>query len=122
VKKKKPNPIRLALYNDQKGICWYCANPVVFAVSTIDHIIPKKKGGTSHYSNLVMACRSCNEDKGHKNTNRLKTPGRLAALEERAKQVALQREQGDHLMAVWLKKKMAQEGMKSPTTPIRGKK
>lgn len=31
---------------------------------TIDHLIPRSKGGTDDESNLVIACRKCNEAKG----------------------------------------------------------
>lgn len=32
---------------------------------TLDHIIPKVKGGTTERSNLVPACPSCNVSKNH---------------------------------------------------------
>lgn len=31
---------------------------------TIDHIIPKSKGGTKSLSNLITACQTCNNHKG----------------------------------------------------------
>lgn len=31
---------------------------------TIDHVLPRSKGGASTWSNLVTACRSCNSRKG----------------------------------------------------------
>ncbi len=33
---------------------------------TIDHIIPKQKGGPDSWENLVAACVKCNTKKGHK--------------------------------------------------------
>lgn len=33
---------------------------------TVDHIIPKSKGGLDTYSNLETLCRKCNCDKGNK--------------------------------------------------------
>lgn len=33
---------------------------------TVDHIIPRRDGGTNTLKNYVIACRQCNEDKGHK--------------------------------------------------------
>lgn len=45
----------------------YCAlagpNCTVFA-TTIDHWIPKSKGGTNRKGNLKPACAKCNQDKG----------------------------------------------------------
>ncbi len=31
---------------------------------TIDHIIPKARGGTDSWENLIAACTSCNNKKG----------------------------------------------------------
>lgn len=38
--------------------------------ATIDHVIPKSKGGTWDKGNLVLACYSCNQIKGNKVNNR----------------------------------------------------
>lgn len=32
---------------------------------TLDHVIPKVKGGATQWSNLIPACTSCNGSKGH---------------------------------------------------------
>ncbi|MGG3772955.1 HNH endonuclease [Heyndrickxia faecalis] len=39
--------------------CFYCGE----SADTIDHIIPKSKGGLSSFSNCVPACSKCNEVK-----------------------------------------------------------
>jgi hypothetical protein len=52
------------------GICWYCGirmslnvrSPIYF---TIDHFVPKARGGTDEMSNLVPACARCNFRKRH---------------------------------------------------------
>lgn len=41
--------------------CQYCG---VTTNLTLDHLIPKSKGGRSSWTNLVTACRSCNSKKG----------------------------------------------------------
>ncbi len=41
--------------------CVYCSAKDSL---TIDHVIPRSRGGTSTWSNLVTACRSCNAKKG----------------------------------------------------------
>jgi 5-methylcytosine-specific restriction endonuclease McrA len=43
--------------------CGYCGNTKDL---TIDHIIPKSKGGKSTWENLVTACISCNNKKDDK--------------------------------------------------------
>ena len=43
------------------GFCAYCR---CNRATTVDHLKPKSKGGSSLRSNLIPACRSCNADKG----------------------------------------------------------
>ncbi len=40
------------------GFCAYCGKKSYPA--TIEHVIPKSKGGKSDYDNVVLACRKCN--------------------------------------------------------------
>ena len=44
------------------GACQYCNAPA----TTVDHIIPRSKGGGSTWENLVAACTPCNAKKGSK--------------------------------------------------------
>lgn len=41
--------------------CQYCGTSKDL---TLDHLVPRSKGGTSSWSNLVTACRRCNARKG----------------------------------------------------------
>jgi 5-methylcytosine-specific restriction endonuclease McrA len=43
--------------------CAYCGTHKVRL--TIDHIIPKSRGGISSFENCVAACKPCNIKKGH---------------------------------------------------------
>ena len=43
-------------------ICAYCSKPA----NTIDHVIPRSKGGTNSWENLVACCFGCNNRKGDK--------------------------------------------------------
>lgn len=47
------------LYRDNYT-CVYCKNS---KGDTIDHVIPKSKGGVNSYANCVAACKSCNSFK-----------------------------------------------------------
>lgn len=46
------------------GVCHYCRRPLDKLTITIDHYIPKTKGGTDDIGNLVASCRECNQEKG----------------------------------------------------------
>ena len=43
--------------------CQYCAKYFREADLTLDHVIPKSKGGISQWNNLVAACKPCNQKK-----------------------------------------------------------
>lgn len=42
--------------------CAYCSK----AANTVDHVLPKSKGGVDSWENLVAACLKCNNAKGDK--------------------------------------------------------
>ena len=44
--------------------CQYCAKHFREAELTIDHVIPRSKGGKSTWNNVVAACKACNQKKG----------------------------------------------------------
>jgi 5-methylcytosine-specific restriction endonuclease McrA len=44
--------------------CVYCKGRSGDPVLEVDHVIPKRRGGSDRVSNLVIACRTCNLDKG----------------------------------------------------------
>ena len=46
-----------------KGICYYCKKRVPPHELTMDHIVPIIRGGKSSRSNIVPACKDCNNKK-----------------------------------------------------------
>ena len=56
-------PTRNLIYKRDKNKCQYCGATKHL---TIDHVIPKSKGGEDTWENLVVACSSCNVKKGDK--------------------------------------------------------
>lgn len=44
--------------------CAYCGNKEKYL--TIDHIIPRSKGGKTDFDNCVASCKACNNRKGSK--------------------------------------------------------
>lgn len=55
---------RMRVYIREKGLCFYCDKWMAFPDSTRDHIIPKSKGGMNVYTNIVLSCQSCNNERG----------------------------------------------------------
>ena len=53
----------MSLYIKQDGKCHYCGFNIKYSKFTIDHVIPKSKGGNNLPSNLVGACHPCNLEK-----------------------------------------------------------
>ena len=54
------------LYGEQGGNCNGCNGHFKPQNLTIDHIIPKSKGGTDHLVNLQLLCGHCNSVKGNR--------------------------------------------------------
>lgn len=46
--------------------CQYCGAQPGRAQLTLDHIVPRSRGGQTHWENVVTACRSCNQRKGNR--------------------------------------------------------
>lgn len=46
--------------------CQYCGHKISGDLVTIDHVIPKSKGGKNIWDNLVTCCISCNTKKDNK--------------------------------------------------------
>lgn len=45
--------------------CQYCGRVHTPGELTLDHVIPKSKGGHSNWDNLVACCKRCNNRKGN---------------------------------------------------------
>lgn len=63
-KGSRVNKQRNTLWEKQEGKCWYCFQPCTPKTFTIDHIVPKSRGGGNNILNKVGACSSCNNAKG----------------------------------------------------------
>lgn len=46
--------------------CHWCGNPLDESTITIDHRVPRSRGGSNRRSNLVPSCKRCNVAKGDK--------------------------------------------------------
>lgn len=54
---------RQRLYRRDKGACHYCGSAERLS---LDHMLPRSRGGDDADSNLITCCRSCNSSKGAK--------------------------------------------------------
>lgn len=56
------------MFNEQSGICPYCGDKMTlrsgFKQATIEHIIPKSKGGPNKEFNYMAVCSKCNSASG----------------------------------------------------------
>jgi 5-methylcytosine-specific restriction endonuclease McrA len=55
---------RPAIFEREKGRCFYCCRSLTDEDSGLDHAEPQKANGTNSYRNVVAACHSCNSSKG----------------------------------------------------------
>jgi 5-methylcytosine-specific restriction endonuclease McrA len=46
------------------GRCQYCNVHLPIEVATLDHVVPKSRGGSHSWENLVLSCGTCNLRKG----------------------------------------------------------
>ena len=54
------------VYLRDNYICQYCGKKPQLKDLTIDHVVPKTKGGQSVWTNIVACCSKCNLRKGDK--------------------------------------------------------
>jgi 5-methylcytosine-specific restriction endonuclease McrA len=47
-----------------RNTCQYCGIVLTAAELTLDHVVPRSRGGLSTWENLVACCHSCNRRKG----------------------------------------------------------
>jgi 5-methylcytosine-specific restriction endonuclease McrA len=45
------------------GLCQYCMKKLTIGTSDLEHIVPKSKGGTKSWTNIVLSCKPCNNKK-----------------------------------------------------------
>jgi hypothetical protein len=54
-----------AVADRAKGCCEYCWSQALFSPDpfSVEHIVPRSRGGTSELSNLALSCQGCNNRK-----------------------------------------------------------
>lgn len=64
--RNKLNFGRRNLLKRDRGTCQYCGEQPSNSKLTMDHVIPRSKGGPKSWQNCVLACLDCNGVKGDK--------------------------------------------------------
>ena len=54
-----------------RNTCQYCSVILPSSELTLDHVIPRSRGGNSTWENLVACCHGCNRRKGNRMLNEL---------------------------------------------------
>jgi 5-methylcytosine-specific restriction endonuclease McrA len=57
---------RRNIFERDENRCQYCGDKLERSELTLDHVIPRSRGGTSTWNNIVLACIRCNLHKGDK--------------------------------------------------------
>jgi 5-methylcytosine-specific restriction endonuclease McrA len=65
---------RLRIYMRDKFRCQYCGEKKVAADLTLDHILPRSRGGDNSPVNVVTACVACNNRKGDRTPAEARMP------------------------------------------------
>jgi len=63
---KKAAPSRANILRRDQYCCQYCGMELCTKTATVDHVVPRCKGGGSTWVNLVAACKDCNLHKGNR--------------------------------------------------------
>ena len=61
---------RQSLHKFTGKSCIYCGNPS----ESIDHVLPRSRGGKDNWENVITACLQCNVKKGNKTPEEAKMP------------------------------------------------
>jgi 5-methylcytosine-specific restriction endonuclease McrA len=81
--------------------CQYCGVQPGKRNLTIDHVMPRSRGGETTWENVITACGPCNRRKGNRTPSEAKMP--LARQPRRPRYLALTLLEGSSAPPVWSK-------------------
>jgi 5-methylcytosine-specific restriction endonuclease McrA len=64
VPKRQVRFSRFNVYARDRNTCQYCGKRHSRHDLNLDHVVPRSRGGTSHWGNIVCSCHACNRRKG----------------------------------------------------------
>ena len=65
---------RRNIFERDKNACQYCGKRIPKADLTLDHVVPRSRGGVDSWDNLVLACMPCNIRKANRTPEEAKMP------------------------------------------------
>lgn len=81
VLKKYVRKYQFSLTCNRKNVFWrdeyrcqYCTKQFRYSELTMDHVLPKSKGGPKTWGNIVTSCKSCNSKKKDKTPREANMP------------------------------------------------
>lgn len=69
-----PPVSRELLIHRDRHLCGYCGHKYSNRNLTLDHIVPRSKGGSDYWTNIVSACSSCNTRKRDRTPEQARMP------------------------------------------------
>jgi 5-methylcytosine-specific restriction endonuclease McrA len=103
---RRPHPrvklCRREIFIRDNFTCQYCGKQT--GDLTIDHVVPRSRGGGHSWENLVSACRSCNHRKGGRSPTEARLTLNREPFEPRAgRYYSIQRALNSSVSDTWLK-------------------
>lgn len=71
---RRPIPSRKNIFERDGRQCLYCGRKSPKVVLELEHVIPRSRGGSSAWENLVSACHECNQIKGDRTPEEANMP------------------------------------------------
>lgn len=69
---KEFSPTRKNIFRRDQYTCQYCSSKIEGPEATVDHVLPRSRGGKHRWDNVVACCLSCNRKKGDKTPSEAK--------------------------------------------------
>lgn len=66
------SPTRKNIFRRDDHTCQYCSCKLQGTDATIDHVLPRSRGGKHRWENVVACCLSCNRKKGDRTPSEAK--------------------------------------------------
>jgi len=68
------SPSRKNIFKRDNYVCQYCEIKLDTETATVDHVLPRCRGGKHEWNNVVTCCLKCNRKKGDKTPSEANMP------------------------------------------------